>query len=261
LLWSEQGYGDTIQFCRYAGMVSERGGRVILQCQKPLITVMRRVNGVDQIFSDGEPVPHYDYHSPLLSLPRIFGTRLDSIPGQTKYLTVDIQRIEKWQARLGVKAKSRIGLAWSGSATHADDIRRSVSLSTLLNYLPSTYEYISLQKEVRESDRSSLTKSLIKHFGDELIDFDDTAAICELCDQVISVDTSVAHLSAALGKKTIILLPFVPDWRWMLGRDDSPWYPSVRLIRQGRDLDWNSSLSAAVECLGGDPSMRWEPLD
>ena len=144
--------------------------------------------------------------------------------------------------RLGEKSKPRIGLAWSGSTTHKNDHNRSLTFDELLPFLPKGYEYISLQKEIRCVDTDILTASGFKYFGEELNDFTDTAAICALMDIVVSVDTSVAHLAAAMGKKTLILLPFAPDWRWLLDREDSPWYESVKLIRQPNASNWQGAL-------------------
>ena len=168
---------------------------------------------------------------------------LSTIPSASSYILSSREQILRWKTHLGEVTKPRIGLVWSGSTTHKNDQNRSLSLSQILPYLSSDYEYISLQKEIRDIDKDALTVGVtIKHFGDSLRDFTDTAALCELMDIVISVDSSVAHLAGALGKPTWILLPFNPDWRWLLDRDDSPWYSSVRLYRQPNIGDWKSVL-------------------
>ena len=174
-----------------------------------------------------------------MSLPLAFQTELDTIPNPRAYLAADAGLRAKWAQRLGEKTRPRIGLVWSGRATHTNDRNRSVALGGLMAHLPSECQYVSLQREVRDADRAVLeAHGEILHFGEELRDFAETAALCELMDIVISVDTSVAHLAAALGREVWVLLPKNPDWRWLMDRNDSPWYPTVRLYRQGRTGDW-----------------------
>jgi len=242
LLHAEQGLGDTIQFCRYAKLVKARGARVLLEAPKALMGLLKTLGGVDDLVEKGTQLPSFDYHCPLLSLPLAFKTELDTIPSAKSYLYVDKNKRKEWNKNLGEVPKLRVGLVWSGSLGHINDHNRSLTLQELLPYLPKDYEYVSLQKEVREGDKDVLATSGIKHFGEQLNDFTDTAALCELMDIVISVDTSVAHLAGALGKKTWIMLPYSPDWRWLLDRDDSPWYPSVKLYRQDKIGDWISVL-------------------
>jgi hypothetical protein len=185
----------------------------------------------------------------LLSLPRLFETQLTTIPCAPSYLASDPQRRQHWTARLGEKRKRRIGLVWRGSASHKNDHYRSVALEQMLEYLPDQYEYISLQKDISVPDQQLLQGRGIQHHGAALRDFSDTAALCDLVDIVISVDTSVAHLSAALGKPTWLLLPTVSDWRWLQEREDSPWYPSIRLFRQGRDASWGAVMARVANAL------------
>jgi hypothetical protein len=178
-----------------------------------------------------------------MSLPLAFNTRLNSIPSATRYLSVSAAQIARWQERLGEKTKPRIGLTWSGSAANRRDRDRSLRLADLMPQLPEEFQYVSLQKEVREIDRPSLQSNpVILNFAEDQADFSDAAALCECMDVVLSVDTSVAHLSAALGKETWIMLPFSPDWRWLLGKDDSPWYSSAKLFRQPSVGDWDGAL-------------------
>ena len=243
LIHSEQGLGDTIQFCRYLKMVSALGAYVIFEVEPVLFPLLKQLNGVNEFIQKGESLPEFDYHCPLLTLPLAFKTSLETIPCHNAYLKADIDKRKIWEKRLGNSLIPKIGLTWSGSSTHKDDHNRTIELSTLLQYLPSGFEYVSLQKELRDSDIQALNSSSIKFFGDQLNDFSDTAALCDLMDMVISVDTSIAHLSGALGKPTIVLLPFISDWRWLLDRDDSPWYPSMHLLRQKKDSDWDSCLS------------------
>lgn len=245
LLHSEQGFGDTIQFCRYATRVASLGARVILEVPEPLLGVLGGLGANIELAVKGKPLPAFDYHCPLLSLPLAFKTDATSIPASHSYLRGDSAKLAEWEQRLGAKTKPRVGLVWSGNADHVNDHNRSIALSALLAALPDTLEYVSLQKEVRAADRQALeSNGHIRHFGDALKDFGDTAALCEWMDLVISVDTSVAHLSGALGRPTWVLLPYVPDWRWLLDRDDSPWYPSVTLYRQNDDRDWANVLDA-----------------
>jgi tetratricopeptide (TPR) repeat protein len=243
LLHSEQGLGDTIQFCRYARLVAERGARVVLEVPPALVGLMSTLAGVDQIVAQGQALPAFDLHCPLMSLPLALGTRVDTIPASAAYLHSEPQRLAHWRERLGPRRQPlRVGLVWSGSTGNVNDANRSLSLAALLAQLPDAFEYVSLQKELRPADAATLEASGMRHFGHELRDFSDTAALCDLMDLVISVDTSVAHLSGALGKTTWVLVQYVPDFRWLLGRSDSPWYPSVTLIRQQVDGTWASVL-------------------
>ncbi len=243
LLHSEQGLGDTIQFCRYAQFVTDLGAQVILEAPKPLVGVLKHLSGVSEVVVEGSPLPAFEYHCPLLSLPLAFKTTVDSIPCPTPYLRAEPGKLAYWTSKLGEKRAPRVGLVWSGRPEHTNDRNRSIGLAALLQHLPARFEYVSLQKEVRDSDRLALESGPhVLHVGNELDDFTNTAALCALMDVIISVDTSVAHLSGALGKPTWVLLPFSPDWRWMLNREDSPWYPSVRLYRQPRVGDWDSVL-------------------
>jgi len=241
LLHCEQGFGDTIQFCRYVQLVAVLGARIILEVPEPLAGVLTPLDGVSELIVKGAPLPVFDYHCPLLTLPLAFKTRLTSIPSSNAYLSSNGDRVRAWTARLGRKTKPRVGIVWSGNDQHRNDRSRSIALSSLLQHLPDAFEYVSLQKEVRDIDRATLgAHGEVRHFGEALVDFSDTAALCELMDVVISVDTSVAHLSGALGRRTWVMLPYVPDWRWLLDRDDSPWYPSARLYRQDADRKWAS---------------------
>ena len=243
LLYAEQGLGDTIQFSRYVTLVAKLGVKVVLEVQPSLVKLLSDLEGISQIIAKGDKLPHFDYQCPLLSLPLAFKTELKTIPSVSQNIFSDMKKVAKWQAILGEKTKPRVGIVWSGSATHKNNHQRSLKLSQLITHLPSDYEYVSLQKEVSDVDKELLTKHFeIKHFGDDLKDFADTAALCELIDIVISIDTSVAHLAGTLGKTTWILLPYSPDWRWLLDRNDSPWYSSAKLYRQEKINDWDGVL-------------------
>ncbi len=254
LLYSEQGMGDTLQFCRYVKQVSALGARVILEVPAELKTLLENLEGVTELITTGNKATFFDYHCPLLSLPLAFKTELKNIPAPVRYLNSRADKVVEWRARLGEKSAPRIGLVWSGNAAHSNDHNRSIPLKDFIKLLPSGYQYVSLQQEMRKEDRQLLaTRTDILHFGAELKDFSDSAALCELMDHIVSVDTSMAHLAGAMGKPVSILLPFSPDWRWMLNSSDSPWYPSATLYRQEKPGDWQSvfekvrlALSAAM---------------
>jgi tetratricopeptide (TPR) repeat protein len=244
LIYGEQGLGDTLQFCRYVKPLAERGARVILEVQKPLATLLTGLAGVSHLVARGGILPQFDYQCPLLSLPLAFKTRLESIPAATRYVHVDPTKAAQWRSKLPAEPRPRIGLMWSGNAMHRRDRCRSVALAELIRYLPAGLQYVSLQKEVRESDVPALRSNAdMLNFADVQKDLSDAAALCECMDLVISVDTSIAHLSGALGMETWILLPFSPDWRWLLDRVDSPWYPTAKLYRQERSGDWSEVLA------------------
>ena len=239
LLHSEQGLGDTIQFCRYAQMAAGLGATVLLEVQRPLAPLLLQVMGADAVFIMGQPLPSFDLHCPLMSLPLAFSTRLDTIPCSSGYLRSEPKKLTEWDERIKKSPRKKIGIVWRGSCQHKNDRNRSIDPELLLAHLPVNYDYICLQNELTEKDAQTLQRfTKVRHFANDITDFTDTAALCDLMDVVVSVDTSVAHLSAALGKPTCLLLPYAPDWRWLLGRDDSPWYDSMRLYRQNNDWDW-----------------------
>ena len=239
LLHAEQGLGDTIQFCRYCEAVQALGATVLLEVQAPLVGLLASLRGVSRLIRQGDPLPDFDFHCPLMSLPLAMKTRIDSIPASPHYLASDPIKRVAWQLRLGESKRPRIGLVWSGSKHHKNDKNRSIELAELMDRLPHEYTYVSLQKEIRESSRLVSRECNIAHFEGAIDDFSDTAALCDLMDLVISVDTSVAHLAGALGKPVCLLLPYVPDWRWLLERRDSPWYPSISVHRQNSTRKWD----------------------
>ncbi|WP_144152948.1 tetratricopeptide repeat protein [Paraburkholderia sp. BCC1885] len=250
LVHAEQGFGDTLQFSRYAELLRARGANVVLEVQPALGSLMASLRSVVQVVVAGEPLPQFDFHCPLLSLPFAFQTDLHSIPNQTPYLYSDAALVERWEALLGPKQRRRVGLAWSGNPAHLNDRHRSIPLSTLMPLLEMDVEWISLQKGVREQDLAVLDGSPIRSFGDEIRDFSDTAALVQLLDLVISVDTSAAHLAGALNRPVWVLLPEPPEWRWMRDREDSPWYPSARLFRQSTPGDWRGVVDKVRTAIG-----------
>jgi tetratricopeptide (TPR) repeat protein len=243
LLHSEQGLGDAIQFCRYVPLVAGRGARVILEVDRRLQELVSSLVGVPQVLSTGDALPEFDVHCPLLSLPRAFNTALETVPAQTPYLRAPPERLAKWSARLGPKHGLRVGLIWSGNPAHHRDQARSIELSALTPLLDVPATFFSLQKDIRPADAAMLAAhSEVIQIADDLVDFSDTAAVMTQLDLIISVDTSTVHLAGALGRPVWILLPYLPDWRWLLDRDTSPWYPTARLFRQDETRGWDSVI-------------------
>jgi tetratricopeptide (TPR) repeat protein len=240
LLYCEQGLGDTLQFCRYAASSAALGAAVLLEVQPPLLDLLAGVQGASRVIATGSDLPPFDYQCPLMSLPLAFNTALDTIPAAKKYLHNDQGKVAQWRTRLGERKRPRVGLVWSGNPNNPVDKRRSIRLADWVAHLPPQFQYYSLQKDVPVEDQGVLHSStMIFSFDDFSLDlFVNTAALCECMDVVISVDTSVAHLSGALGQRTWVILPFMPDWRWMLDRNDSPWYPTMTLYRQPAAGDW-----------------------
>jgi tetratricopeptide (TPR) repeat protein len=249
LIHVEQGYGDAIQFARYVPLVTARGGKVILQCPPELKRLFSSIPNIE-LFPSGPPPQQFDFHCPLVSLMLAFKTDLNSIPANVPYLRADPALAESWRSRLQVSAgRKKIGLAWAGAPTHINNLNRSISLK---NFAPLAVikdaDFYSLQKGQAASQAGAGEIRLIDHTSD-LIDFADTAALIENLDLVISVDTSVAHLAGALGKPVWVLIPSNPDWRWMLNRSDSPWYPTMRLYRQEHRGDWSAAISGLAQDL------------
>jgi tetratricopeptide (TPR) repeat protein len=243
LIHAEQGFGDTLQFCRYAPLAAERGLRVILAVQKPLVRLLNSLPGVEQVIAQGDALPETDLSCPMLSLPLAFGTTIETIPSASAYLHADKAQVDGWTSRLGPRRGLRIGLVWAGdSRLHAPglarvDARRSMAPETLapLFDVPGV-AFFSLQKA---GPAAPADFPLIDNMG-EMDDFADTAALIATLDLVISVDTAVAHLASALGKEVWIMDRHDPCWRWLSNRRDSPWYPSLRLYRQPCPGDWDS---------------------
>ena len=243
ILWAEQGLGDSIQFARYASLLSAQGARVVLEVQAPLESLLARIEGVSSVVARGTAAPAADYHCSLLDLPLRLNTTLASVPARVPYLKPDAAREQAWAARLASARKPRIGLVCSGNPKLANDRNRSIPLAAFASLLNDSASFYMLQKEYRADDLATLSATpQITDLSAELNDFEDTAAVIAQLDLVICVDTSVAHLAGALGKPVWILLPFAPDWRWLLDRTDSPWYPGARLYRQTRIGDWSSLI-------------------
>jgi tetratricopeptide (TPR) repeat protein len=250
LLYTEQGFGDTIQFIRYAALLRDRGARVILSCEPPLARLMATVDGVAQVIARGGTVPDFDRHAALLSVPRILGTERDTIPAAVPYI-----RAPEAQPQRAPRPRRVVGIAWAGSGQHENDRNRSIALKTLLPALDLPgLDFVSLQfdgrggeiaREIAGLGAEALTPSVMGRVKD----FADTAALLPRIDLVISVDTAVAHLAGAMARPVWVLLPFAPDWRWMLERADSPWYPTMRLYRQTAPGNWSSVIERVHEDL------------
>lgn len=249
LVHPEQGLGDFIQFFRYIPLLAARGAHILLETPPVLLPLLApNAAGLNVTFlTPGEPFPPFDYYCPIMSLARGFHTTLSTIPSPEGYLTAAEPERRAWREKLGAKTQPRIGLVWSGAAGHLNDHNRSIALSNFAPLLCLPYEFHSLQKEVRERDQKP-ARALQQH-SDALTSFADTAALIEAMDLVISVDTSVAHLAGALGKKTLLLLPYAADYRWLLDRADSPWYATITLFRQTEPRRWDEPIAALADAL------------
>jgi tetratricopeptide (TPR) repeat protein len=243
LLHAEQGFGDTIQFIRYAPLLAGRGARVICEVQPELQPLLSGFAGVT-VVAAGEPLPAFDLHCPMLSLPLACRTQLATIPAGVPYLAAPAERLAYWRDRLPPDGP-RVGLVWSGSLSHKNDANRSIRLARLTPLFDNPPVHcFSLQTELRSADREILRglPNLV-HLGDELRDFADTAAVAALLDVVVTVDTAVAHLAGALGRPTVVLLPYAADFRWLRDRSDTSWYPTAKLFRQPAFGDWDSVVA------------------
>ena len=254
LVHSEQGLGDTIQFVRYLPMIQSQGGRVIFECYPSLHHLLRKCAGIETIVErvpSGELTETFDVHVSLMSLPGIFGTRLETIPSQVPYITADPVLLTEWKNRLDNNDFFKVGLVWSGNPHNIRDHGRSCLLSNFacLAAIPGVAFY-ALQKGTASLEVLNPPEGMtIVNLDRELKDFADTAAVIASLDLVISVDTAVIHLAGAIGKAVWTLLPFAPDWRWLLEREDSPWYPSMRLFRQTYPGDWEGVMQRVRQVL------------
>ena len=244
LLYAEQGIGDAIQFARYVPLVAQLGAQVLLEIPRELQDLFRGFAGAGAVFVKGEALPEFDLHCPLMSLPLAFKTSLDSIPGATPYLAAPRDRVARWSHELRAERGLKVGLVWAGNRAHKSDRKRSLPLTALAPLFElDGMRFYSLQKDVKAGDAATLTAARnLSDLAPDLGDFADTAAVIAQLDLVISADTAVAHLAGALDKPVWVLLPCAPDWRWLLDRADSPWYPGARLFRQPVIGDWDSVI-------------------
>lgn len=249
LLHAEQGLGDAIQFFRYVPSVKAQGAVVICEVQPGLMPVLVSHAEVDEWVIAGDPLPSFDWHCPLMSLPLALSAQAPGIPSPEGYLSASPAKVRDWQARLGPKTRPRVGLVWRGNPFQGRDFLRSIDGSILIANLPPDFDYVCLQKVIRPDDQTALAASPIRIVADDLHDMSDTAALCACMDVVVSVCTSVAHLAAALGRPTWIMLSHVSDWRWLRERNDSPWYASARLFRQDERCAWSPVVRRVGEAL------------
>jgi Flp pilus assembly protein TadD len=248
LLWAEQGYGDTVQFCRYAPLVAQLGGRVTIEVQPPLRDLIATLGDFETVVQ-GQAGGGFDHQVPLLSLPLAFRTTLASVPATTPYLKANPQHMRHWQERLPYSRRKRVGIACSGRQTHRTDRERSIPLRHFAP-LQAYADLFLVQTHVREQDQAVLAEcTSIDYVGNQLKNFHDTAALVSCLDLIVTVDTSLAHVAGALGKPVYVLLPSVPEWRWLLERDDSPWYPTARLFRQQYPGRWDDVMEKVAHAV------------
>jgi len=240
LIHDEQGFGDTFQFMRMVPWAKERSqARLVLQITPEQEGLARRMGGFDDIVLRGQLPPRFDIHCEMMSLPMAMGLQLSELPGPMPYLTVDRRRLAKWKRRLAKLPRPLVALNWAGRPNHFNDANRSMTLATLAPLAMPGVTFLSVQKGPKsEQTKTAPAGMTLVDLGSEIDDFDDTAAIFSLIDLLISVDSSPVHLAGALNRPAWVMLPFVPDWRWLQERDDTPWYPSVRLFRQKKAGDW-----------------------
>ncbi|MGL6280786.1 MAG: tetratricopeptide repeat protein, partial [Microcoleaceae cyanobacterium] len=255
LVYWEQGFGDTLQFVRYLPFINKNGGKIILECQEPLFRLLENYSNIDQLIKSGEHIPDFDLHIPLMSLPRVMGTNsLSQIPAQTPYLFVPTDGIEKIPLPAGNReTQLKVGLVWGVNHAHPKSHKRSCPLEYLLplTQIP-VIQFYSLQVGPQVADLTNLADKIahpIIDLSDLIRDFADTAILIEQLDFVITVDTAVAHLAGALGKPVWLILPFVPDWRWLLQEEIAVWYPTMRLFRQTEAGNWRSAVNQLIQVL------------
>jgi hypothetical protein len=233
---------------RYVRRLIESGARVVIDAPAPLVPLVAQIEGA-QVITPEDALPTYDFHCPMMSLPLAFATTLETIPADVPYLSAPPAHSQKWAQRLPKTDFPRIGIAWAGNPTYKQDRTRTIGLPRILPLLSRTdVRYVGLQRDLRDGDEEILRRHpQLENLGDALESFADTAAVIASLDLIISIDSATAHLAGALGKPVWILLPYAPDWRWLLGRDDSPWYPSARLFRQARLDDWSGVVEKVTQ--------------
>jgi Flp pilus assembly protein TadD len=261
LLVADQGYGDTIQFCRYIPLVAGRAREVVLGCSPDLLPLLRSIPGVASHYTKWNEIPPHVSYCLLSSLPGIVGTEIDTIPGPHPYLAADSVAVGEWAKKLGQRlpaGKLRVGLVWAGRPTHPNDSRRSIPLAMLAPLAGlDNVALVSLQKVLPARDqaaRAAFTNMI--DVADELTDFGQTAAVVANLDLVVTVDSAAGHLAGALGRPVWVMMPTPSDWRWMIDRTDSPWYPTMRMFRQPKPGDWATVLAQVTQALAAMPKSR-----
>jgi tetratricopeptide (TPR) repeat protein len=262
LLHTEQGLGDTLHFVRYASVVHQRGGRIVLECQPPLLRLLAGVPGIDRLVAQGEPLPEFDVHAPLLGLPAIFRTTVDTIPAAVPYLHADDKLVQRWRKELESLGGFKVGIAWQGNPGFLHDLLRSIPLKHFARLAQvEGVRLVSLQKGPGVDQLGDLAGrfpvlDLGTRLDEESGAFMDTAAVMVNLDLVITSDTAIPHLAGGLGVPVWLALALSPDWRWLLERADSPWYPTMRLFRQTRCGDWDDVFERMAEELSLCPQLR-----
>ncbi|HXE42241.1 MAG TPA: hypothetical protein VN516_04370, partial [Candidatus Baltobacteraceae bacterium] len=246
LVCDEQGYGDTLMFCRYLPLLKARGAKVIFSVHPVLEPLFTGWSGADTVIVHGQPVPAFDFHAATFDLPHRFGTTLETIPAKVPYLP--LPELDA-ATRLDPTSKKKIAVVWGGSPLHKNDENRSIPLSVFAEVFEEDAQFYSLNRDMKPGDAELLPRLPVINLALRLKNFADAAQFIRQCDLVITCDTATAHLAGGLGGKVWVLLPFAPDWRWLLNRDDSPWYPSMRLFRQARAGDWAEVISRVKKAL------------
>lgn len=251
LIHDEQGLGDTFQFMRMVAWAKQRSqARVVFEINGETLPLAHRLAGPDQLVERGTIPPAFDLHCELMSLPMVMGLKLDDLPGSVSYLSPCPTREAKWRKKLAKLPRPLVALVWAGRPDHPNDANRSLTLADLAPLATSGATFLSIQKGPRAIEAQSPPADMnLVSFSDDIRDFEDTAAILAIADLLVSVDSSPLHLAGALGRPAWGLLPFIPDWRWLLDREDSPWYPSLRLFRQASPGDWRGTISRLAETL------------
>ncbi|GAN82113.1 glycosyltransferase family 9 protein [Acidocella aminolytica] len=251
LIHDEQGFGDTFQFMRLVPWARERSrGRVVLEINSEALPLARRMGGFDDIVAHGSLPPAFDCHCEMMSLPMAMGLKLSDLPGAMPYLTADPQRLALWRERLQGLPRPLVALVWAGRPTHPNDANRSMRLTQFAPLAEAQATFLAVQKGPAEAEAATATAGMkVMCLAKEIRDFEDTAAILTVADLLISVDSSPVHLAGALGRPVWVMLPFIPDWRWLMSRHDTPWYPSTRLFRQARRGDWEGVIQAVANKL------------
>ncbi|WP_240655536.1 glycosyl transferase family 8 [Paraburkholderia phosphatilytica] len=249
LIHDEQGYGDTFQFMRMVQWAKAKSGaRVVFEINAETLSIAQRIAGYDDLIVRGSLPPAFDMHCELMSLPMALGLRLDDLPGPIPYLTPDPQRLERWRQRLAALPRPLVALVWAGRPTHHNDANRSLSLAQLAPLAQQGVSFVAIQKGPAAAQADSPPDGMaMLSLSNEIADFEDTAAILSSVDLLISVDSSPVHLAGALGRPAWVMLPKVPDWRWMLEREDTPWYPQMRLFRQEQRADWSGVVARMAD--------------
>ena len=250
LLHSEQGLGDSLHFCRYIKKFRGLKCTVLLEIERPLMRIMESLLPAAQIFEKGTDLPAFDFHCPLMSLPLAFNTTVETIPFPSSYLAVNQDRMQWWQEYLGEAKKPRIGLVWKGNPDHPKDQKRSIELANIINDLTPDFDWYSLQLQISDEEKCLIDQSThLTHCGPLISDFSETAALCNVLDAMVCVDTSIAHLCGAIGHPVHLLLSHNADSRWHYSSNHTPWYSSVTLYRKAENASWNSLLRKIIDQL------------